>query len=497
VIESGTQTVGTEDELQGLIEETYDDPLGYVMQAFPWGEPGPLVGEEGPDANQREFLEALGEEIRDRAFDGVVPVMPIRLAESSGHGTGKSAMGGMLSSFISSTRPDSIGTVTAGTSTQLDARTWAAIRAWVGMAITAHWFNIQASGIFSIWRPDTWKILPQTCRKENAQSFAGQHSRHSSSWYLFDEASEVPDKIWETAYGGLTDGEPMIFAWGQLVRNTGEFYRVTNGSLSNRWNHRRVDSMTSKFTNKDYCRQLLEDYGEDSDMYRVRVLGFAPRASELQYIDRERVDLARKRIQFEPDATPLIAGMDVSGGGKAWNVIRFRRGLNGRVRDPIRIPGDQDKDRSRRIGICAELLNDRRPGHVLAALFVDAAFGAPIVQALRGMGYTNVYEISFGGDSPDEHFLNMRAYMYGKGKEWLLYGSIPDEDRLADQLCLAGYHLNQKSKLVIESKAEIQARGEVSPDDSDAFLLTFARAVAPAVVEDSIAAPPLPKSTWG
>ena len=82
----------------------------------------------------------------------------------------------------------------------------------------------------------------------------------------------------------------------------------------------------------------------------------------------------------------------------------------------IRIPGEHDPERSQRVGICAELLRDRRPGRQLAALFVDSAFGAPIVARLRSMGFTNVYETNFGGASPDNHCLNMRSYMYMKVK---------------------------------------------------------------------------------
>ena len=52
-----------------------------------------MADSTGPDGNQREFLEALGKEVRERAFDGQHAVMPIRMAESSGHGTGKSALG--------------------------------------------------------------------------------------------------------------------------------------------------------------------------------------------------------------------------------------------------------------------------------------------------------------------------------------------------------------------------------------------------------------------
>jgi hypothetical protein len=458
----------------------YADPLGFVLFAYPWGEPGPLATETGPDDNQREFLTSLGNEIRERGFDGETPVLPILMAETSGHGTGKSAMGAWIADFLLSTRPHSVGTVTAGTFKQLDERTWAAIQFWTKLCITAHWFDIQSTGIYHKQYPDTWKVQAQTSKEENAQSFAGQHARTSTSWYIFDEASEVPDKVFSTAYGGLTDGEPMFFAWGQMVRNTGEFYRICFGDLAARWNHRRVDSRTSRFTNKSLIDQWIQDYGETHDFCKVRIFGLPPSASELQYIDKARVDAARHRKQVAMPDEPIIAGFDVSGGGKAWNVIRFRQGLNGAPADlkPIRIPGEHDPDRSQRVGLCAELLRDQRPGRKLAAMFVDSAFGAVIVSRLKALGFTNVFEVNFGATSPDQHFLNMRAYMYGKCKDWLNLGALPDDENLCGQLSLPGYHINNSGKLVIESKADIQARGEASPDDADSFVLTWAQSVA-------------------
>lgn len=482
-------------DLAEEMQTYYDRPADFVLECFPWGE-FPLEGETGPDANQIEFLTSLGEEIRHRNFDGRTPVMPILMAESSGHGTGKSAMGAWLTWWILSTRPQSIGTVTAGTYTQLEGRTWAAIKWWGNLCITRKWFDVQASGIYSLEDPENWKVLAQTCKEENAQSFAGQHARTSTSWYLFDEASEVPKKIWETAAGGLTDGEPMFFVWGQCVRNTGAFYEACFGAESARWNKRTVDSRTSKFTNKELISQWAKDYGEESDYFRVRVLGMPPSASELQYIDRARVDAARKRVVGGLIHDPLIAGFDVSGGGKAWNVIRFRQGLNMNVLPPIRIPGEHDPDRSQRISICAELMSDKRMGHEIDAMFVDSAFGSPIVQTLRTMGFTRVHEVNFGGESPDPHMKNMRAYMYAKCKDALLTGALPpDDENLAQQLCLPGGAVKDHGKLVIESKADIQKRGEKSPDDADAVVLTFARPVAPKNPNTKPhVAPPRPRS---
>jgi hypothetical protein len=463
-------------ELAKLIRKYYADPLGFVRVAFPWREPGPLAEMDGPDPNQTEFLESLGKEVRERNFDGHTPVMPIRMAESSGHGTGKSAMGAWIACWILSTRPHSIGTVTAGTFTQLESRTWAAIRAWMKLCITARWFEVQNDKIFAHGDPESWKLVAQTCKAENAQSFAGQHAITSTSWYLFDEASTVPDAVWRVALGGLTDGEPHFYAWGQPERNTGQFYEVCFGRERDRWNHRTVDSRTSRFTNKELIQEWLADYGEDSDWCRVRIFGLPPRASELQFIDKERIELARTRRVEVLEGEPLIAGVDVSGGGAAWNIIRFRRGLDARSIPSIRIPGEHGRDRELMVAKCAEVLSDNDLD--VRMMFVDSAFGAPIVERLKVLGFRNVTEINFGGRSPNLHHANMRASMWNSTKDWLLKGSIDDDERLEIDLATPGYHINHSGKLVIESKEELVKRLGRSPDDGDALALTFAHPVA-------------------
>jgi hypothetical protein len=240
------------------------DPLGFVDFAYSWGEPGTeLEHETGPDDYQRQFLIDLGEEVKSRRFNGTDPVMPVLMTMTTGHGTGKSVMGAWIADWILSTRPDSIGTVTAGTFAQLESRTWAAIQHWTKVSITGHWFDIQARGIYHKLRPETWKVVAQTCKEQNAQAFAGQHARTSTSWYMFDEASLVPDKVWTVAQGGLTDGEPMFFAWGQPEKNTGRFYEINFGNQEHRWNHRTIDSRNSRFTNKQLIEQDIAEYGID------------------------------------------------------------------------------------------------------------------------------------------------------------------------------------------------------------------------------------------
>jgi len=457
------------------------DPYGFVMYSYPWGESGTeLENEPGPDANQAQFLMDLGKEVKRRNFNLTDPVMPVLMAESSGHGTGKSVQGAWITDWILSTRPYSIGTVTANTYPQLESRTWAAIQRWTRLCITSHWFHVRAKGIYSRIDPEGWKVVAQTCKAENAQSFAGQHARTSTSWYMFDEASHIPDEIWDVAQGGLTDGEPMFFAWGQPARKSGRFYEICFGKLRDRWNVRCIDSRQSRFTNKALIEQWIADYGEDHDYIRVRVRGIAPRAGDLQFIDQDRVDAAKRRTaQTFPD-DPLVAGFDVSGGGQAWNVVWFRRGNDARSIPPICIPGEHSQERSGILAKLAEVLGDKRPGRKVSMLFVDSAYGAPYVERLKSMGFDNVQEVNFGGPSPDRHEANMRAYMWRRMKDWLERGAIPADDVVLEtDITAPGSHLNRRDQLVIESKEDMQKRGVASPDRGDALALTFAAHVPP------------------
>jgi hypothetical protein len=102
------------------------------------------------------------------------------------------------------------------------------------------------------------------------------------------------------------------------------------------------------------------------------------------------------------------------------------------------------------------------------------------VERLQAMGFRQVHEIRFGSDSLDPHQANRRAYMWNQAKEWLgRQGCIdPKDAQLEIDLTAPGYHINKQDKLVIESKEDMAKRGVPSPDDGDAFCLTFAQPVA-------------------
>src|SRR5207237_7990179 len=152
------------------------------------------------------------------------------------------------------------------------------------------------------------------------------------------------------------------------------------------------------------------------------------------------------------------------------------------------------RDRNPPIAVLADHHHESHPGRELAALFIDSAFGAPLYERLRVLGLDNVHEIRFGGESPDPHQANQRAYQWNKLKDWLLSGAIPDDERLEADLTGPGFHLNKQDRLVLESKESMAKRGLASPDDGEALPLTFAQPVRPRVIHQPA---PLPRGAHG
>ena len=474
--------VSEEVQIVDFLETCINDPLRFVVGAYPWGEPGQLRDYAGPDVWQADVLREIGEQAKQRRFDGVHPVAPIRIAVASGHGIGKGVLVAWLVDWIMSTRPRCQGTVTANTFPQLASKTWPQIQRWTGMLINSHWFKIGASTLQHKDLGSQWSVSAQTCREENSEAFAGQHAASSTSFYIFDESSSIPDSIWEVAEGGLTDGESMIFALGNPTRSQGKFYRITFGSERERWTQRSIDSRECAFPNKTQIAEWCQDYGEDSDFVRVRVRGLPPAASDLQYIDATRVYEAQKRPPVCLPDDPLIAGLDVARGGGDNCVIRFRRGTDAASIPPIKIPGEQARDSMRLVSVAVDVLSREYDGRQVAQLFVDeTGIGGPIVDRIKQLGYSRrVTGIQFGGRPPDAHYANMRSWMWSQMRDWLTRGSIDKDTRLEVDLTGPGYHHDKQDRLVLESKEDLKKRGLDSSDDADALGLTFAAPVSPA-----------------
>lgn len=469
----------------------YADPLGFVLYAYDWDNDPALqivkLPEEyrdrynstyGPDKWACDYLAELGQHVRKRGFNGVEPVMPIRMATASGHGIGKSALTAWLVDWIMSTRPFCKGTITANTAEQLSSKTWAEIAKWTKKCITGHWFDITTSkGHMRMQHKQhvgtgKWFCSAQTCREENSESFAGQHAVDSTSFYLFDEASAVPEKIYEVAEGGLATGEPMFFLFGNPTQNSGAFHKCFN-QMQHRWSTRQIDSRTVSITNKNQIKEWIDDYGLDSDFVKVRVRGMFPSMSSKQFISVEDAEAGRMRILRDEQFmfAPKILTCDPAWEGDDDLTIGLRQGLHFEI---LRTIPKNDND----IQI-ARILANYEDEHQADAVFVDGGFGTGIISAGREMG-RNWTIVWFSGKSTDLGYLNKRAEMWGAVRDWLKSGgSYGKDDALYTELIAPEMIVRDDGKMQLESKADLKKRGYKSPNRADALALSFAYPVAP------------------
>jgi len=452
------------------------DPLAFVEQAFPWGQ-GALKAHPGPDDWQRDILAAVRDgDLRKSAF---------LLAIASGHGIGKSALVAWLSLW-SMLRPDTRGVVTANTANQLETKTWAELSKWHALCVVGSLWRLTATMLVSSddSRAKTWRLDAVPWSESRTEAFAGLHNEGKRILVIYDEASAIPDIIWQTTEGALTDSntEIMWFVFGNPTRNTGRF-RECFGRLRHRWQHRQIDSRTARIANKDQIAQWEADYGDDSDFFRVRVRGVFPRAGSMQFIPGDLVEAATKR---EPVATlydPIVLGCDIARFGDDSTVLVPRRGRDAASEDWIKLRG---ADTMKVAGRIAEMHQKFR----FDAIFVDGGgVGGGVVDRLR-MLKLPVFDVQFGGEADrttDTNdgavaYLNKRAEMWGVMRDWLRGGAIPDDPEIVADLTGVEYGyamLKGRDAIQLEKKADMEKRGLGSPDTADALALTFAYPVEP------------------
>lgn len=500
-----------EEALDDLIASVYADPLGYVMAMFPWEtehsiqlvELPPAYQEKyhckyGPDQWAIDFLEQWGRDICANAFNGKIAVPPLSYAIASGHGIGKSVLGAWIVKFIMDTRPGSKGTVTATTADQLRTKTWEEVGKWHRMSLTAHRFeyrngrgsmSLTSKAVISAAGQEAqrWSCTAQTCREENSEAFAGQHAASATSFYLFDEASGVPAKIFEVRRGGLTDGEPMTFDFGNPTKNAGEFYDMFFGRnalpTDHRWN---IDSRTVKITNKELHAEWAKLWGENSDFFKVRVRGIFPDQSDMQFISTVDVEAAQRRDMPYAKNAAVVMGVDVGGGGDFGDetVIKIRQGMDARSWPAKRYRG---LDTVQITGKVIEAIMEFRAlGIKISAIFVDGGgLGQGVGDQLRHLGYGPTI-VHFSGSPTDaKMYYNRGDEMWGRMRDAIhtglaLAGPETDEGKdLRDQLTGREFGPTDRNQIHLERKKDMRKRGLASPDMGDALALTFAQEMAP------------------
>ena len=464
-----------------------DDPLGFVLYAFPWGQENtPLHNHAGPRQWQIDALVVIQRHIEEnhrRVTQDDIPQL-LKLARASGRGVGKSAFLAWVALWLFCCLPSSTVIVSANTEQQLKSTTFPEIRKWATMSIMNRWFDHQAMSLRpAAWLVESlkkttgyddayWYIQARLWSEEAPDAYAGVHSQMGMA-VLFDEASGIPGCIWPVAQGYFTD-KTTHRVWVAISnpRNpSGEFFECFHGNRD-QWDHESIDGRSVPENDPQLYTNIVQQYGADSDQARVEVYGEFPRQGDQQFIGRGLVDDARAREFIEDRGAPLVIGVDPARYGDDSAVISFRKG-----RDARSIPAQSYKQCS--VVELAEFVARAIEKYDPDAVFVEGdGVGGGVVDVLKDAKF-RVTEVKSGGGAQDKDtYGNHRTEMWGRVRDWLPGGYLPDHKELADDLCAPQYDYTLQGQLKLEPKDKMKKRGYASPDYGDALAITFSRITA-------------------
>ena len=311
---------------------------------------------------------------------------------------------------------------------------------------------------------------------ETPEALAGVHSEHVM--LIVDEASGVPEQVFEAAAGSMSGHNATTIMLSNPTRSSGTFFESQN-RLADSWWTRRWSCVDSPLVSDEFIEEMKLRYGEDSNAFRIRVLGEFPQADDDTIIPFHLVETATHRDIEGDEDLPSVWGLDVSRFGNDKTALCKRQGS---VVTEIRSWSGLDLMQTvgRVVAEYEALLPSKQPREIL----VDSiGLGSGVVDRLRELGLPvrgiNVAEAPSMGAT----YLNLRSELWFKTKAWFEDRAckLPKDDQLVAELTGIRYSFTSSGKMKAESKDEMRKRGLASPDLADALCLTMASDAATAL----------------
>lgn len=417
-----------------------------------------------------------------------------RVSIRSGHGTGKSAfMAWCVLWFMVCYFPCKVP-CTAPTGHQLNDVLWAEIAKWLRkfkdrIPQLAEEYDWSSERFYMRDHPNESFAVARTSRPENPEALQGFHSENIL--FLIDEASGVPEAVFQVAEGALSTEGAFVVMAANPTREDGYFYE-SHHKMRARWAALHWDGELSPMVSQQYIEDMRAKYGVDSPIYQVRVKGNFATATD--GVIPLSLCLAAQERQVEVfEHAPVIWGLDVARFGDDSTALAKRKG-NHQLEPTKEWFG---KDTMQTVGLIKIEYDksDEKPD----AINVDViGIGAGVVDRGREIGLPMVGVNVAESASADTRYSRLRDELWFKGREWLDAKDcrLADDDALIAELTTAKYQILSSGKIKVEGKDEMKKRGVQSPNRADAWLLTFAHIPPNREIEDKYSRKRRRYSAW-
>ena len=325
-------------------------------------------------------------------------------------------------------------------------------------------------------------IEPRTASSGSPEAMSGIHAE--SLMIQLDEASCIPDNIIRTLVATLTSGgNNKIIMTSNGTRTSGEFYDSHMDDRSNLWNKFRLSALDSPFTSKESAEECRLRYGEDSNLYKIDVLGLFGSSDPDSFLDFHEVVAAFDRDVVPASTDEIEIGVDPARFGNDNTVLIWRQGM--KVHEPIFKGKTSVVDVADMVKELVTSIRSQTGYKDKIRVKIDVGgLGAGVYDILELDRLHNIdpVECNFGGRG-DDRCANEASVMWNTLRDVIGQISLPDESECSNYTVvkymreeLTARRCNYDTgKIKVETKDVFKKEFGRSPDYADALVLCFAR----------------------
>ena len=473
-----------------------------------------------PSAKYREdpvlfFREILGVEPWSKQVEIIEAVRDSpRLAVASGHKVSKSHTAAGIALWYYSSFPDARVVMSSTTARQVDQILWRELqmmRARGGKCVACKAADPQ--GLMPVPCPHSALIegkigeLARTgLKSEDFREIVGFTAREAEAvagisgrrlLYIIDEASGVPDIIFEAIEGNRAGGARIVM-FSNPTRTDGEFFRAFHGKktlyrtiqISSEETPNVVEGriVVEGLATREWVDEKREEWGEDSPIYRVRVKGEFALNEDGKIFSVHAITEAEQRWHDMPDGgvpedpdqySRLYVGIDPAGASGTGDEtgVTVRRG-----KKQVELLTQRGLDDDAHVAlILAVLAKHRRPREAPPVVVVDreGAIGSSLYGALRSHRdrHPGLFEL-VGVRASDRATRDPMIYdrqrdaLVASLESWVRAGGAIVEDvRLAAELHILEWKPALNGRLKVTPKDVVKKELGRSPDRFDSLAL--------------------------
>jgi hypothetical protein len=411
-----------------------------------------------------------------------------RVTVRSGQGVGKTGIEAAILLWFLSCFPFSRVVATAPTRQQLHDVLWSEVAKWQAKSpLLSAILKWTKTYIYMVGMEKRWFAVARTATKpENMQGF-----HEDNMLFIVDEASGVLEPIMEAILGTISGENNKLLLCGNPTKTSGAFYD-SHTKDRHMYQCHVVNSEDSPRTNKENIGANIIKYGKDSNFVRVRIYGEFPLQEDDVFIPLAMLEASANYTELEAADTEIEEihiGCDVARFGDDKTVIGYK--VNKRIEFFKKKRGQDTMRTAADIVFLGEELRDRYGFKGKIPIKVDdGGVGGGVIDRLRQIKradpstywWMEILPVAFGQPIKHKYFSDSTTYMMSVVKTLLSpYDDdgnpkdidliLPNDDDLIGQLSTRKYTINEKSKMIVESKKAMKARGLPSPDEADCVLL--------------------------